>query len=311
MYQETIGWSSSGRAALALACTVTAGCQDQASIVPPDDSGINRAFVTGAAAAALDADGRFALESAGTWARAELTESQAVVLTDYYARKLAPTLPSYFERSHGQPIDFAQLRQCGRVYYAASPYLEPPSSTPRALVNTLSPRWLVTYCDGNELPALSVSVASTATSLRLLEGSIDPASEVGMEFEADGIPAGAATPMAPERAVERLAQEARRRVATVPRLVLPGFPYVAATARWQLDLETPVEAHGGSGTRIERRFFVGWALREWRLETATGAPPVAGQSEHVILPSGERITFSRRPGEPRSFEAVSFGGGRP
>jgi hypothetical protein len=289
--------------------TLTLSACDQRSVAPPIETGLNRAFVTGDAAAALDADGRFVLSFAKSWSRPELTEAEARRFGDVYVTQFVPTLPGFFERSHGQSIDFASLRSCGRAFYALSPYVEPSADVIQAFVNQVSPRWLFTYCNASGLPSVSVGVAATATHLTINNGTLDRRSLRGGEFQASGIPAGSWVPLTPEEAVARLSEQSRRRISAVPRLVLPGMPYVAQSSRWQLDLETAAPARSASGSVLERRFYVGWAFREWKIETSRGRSRAPGDmEEEVTLPSGQVVLLVRASGVPRAFESVTFGG---
>jgi hypothetical protein len=300
-----------------LGCTCLAGlaainaCRDTTRLVRPDDSGVDRAYVTGAAAAALDADGRFRLETGSGWQRPELSEVQAAALADVYAFRLAPTLPSWFERHRGAKIDFASLRRCGRAFYAFSPYVEPPDALLAGRVNAVASRWMFTYCDGEESPAISVAVATTATHLRIVNGRIDGSTWRGMEFHGAGIPLGTTAPILPERAAERLAQESGARVASVPRLMLTGVGYFPQSARWMLDLDRDVTARNPQGVgRSGRQFFVGRSLTEWSVGTYQAATAVA-EVDTLFGVSGELLLLKRRSDASRGWESVEFNRGQP
>lgn len=302
---------------LLTAAIVATACGASRTITVPDDSGVERSYVTGAAAAALDANGQFHLQSGGDWRRPELTEAEAAAMADVYALRYAPTLPEWFERHRGARIDFANLRRCGRVFYALSPYIEPadgyiePSELSAGIVNALASRWMFTYCDAGNSPALSVAVAATATHLRITPGgTFDPFTRRGNEFHASGIPLGTTAPILPERAVERVALESGARVASVPRLLLPGFKYFPQSARWVLNLGRDVETRspqGVHGTGLE--FFVGQSLTDWSVGVYRALDTVRGDT--LFLPSGKPLVFTRRSDAPGAWESVQFARARP
>ncbi|HEU4996405.1 MAG TPA: hypothetical protein VFT29_16420 [Gemmatimonadaceae bacterium] len=287
------------------------GCRDAENLTRPDNTGVDRAHVTGAAAAALDADGQFVLPALSSgWSRTELGEAEAAALADAYVRVYAPTLPSWFERVHGAKIDFAALRRCGRVFYALSPYVEPPMSTSQSLVNAVSSQWLFSYCDGRALPAVSVAVAAAATNLRFAGSRIDPASLVGNEIDGSGIPMGMNVPISPEGAVERLAKESQRRISTVPRLLLPGVRFHPQVARWELATETPVATTNSDGqSRSDRLFFLGSNVRSWDVVVyRSRAQSADSLSDALIRANGDTVRFQRRSDVPLDWERAGFGG---
>ena len=266
-----------------------------------------RSHLTGAAAAALDANGQFVLDQSPAWQREELDAAAAESLSDVYVRTFAPTAASLFERAHGGPINFDNLTRCGRVLYGETPYEMPESNMPDALLNFAASRWFVSYCDG-ALPVLSIAVAATATHVRIVNGRFDPMSLRGGEFDKEGIPRGSTAPMSPEAGATLLANESGRRIAAVPRLILPGVGYFAQSGRWLLELESPVSSEASNGrSRAETRYFVGRSLRTWDLELSRAENRERG-ADTLRGPGGVVYAFVRRAGHRARWEQVTFGG---
>ena len=268
---------------------------------------MSRTYVTGAAASALNADGRFELTARRSWSRAELSEAEAATLADVYVRTFVPTLPGWYERAHGGAIDFESLRRCGRTFYGESPYEEPTAELPEGLINAIASRWFFSYCNA-DVPKVSVAVAASATHLRMVKGKIDPMSRKGGEFDAEGIPRGETAPLSPESAAEWLAKESGKRVASVPRLILPGIGYYAGTGRWLLELEGPVISRGEAGERrSDRAFFVGRSLKTFEREISRSE----GRSRAADSIRGENnrlFVLGRKIGHQARWERVSVGG---
>lgn len=301
------------RFVMAAAIPFLLACHDAPNVTPPNTAGTSRAYLTGAAADALDPEGYFRLQSSSGWKRTELTEAQAEQFAEVYIRKFAPTLPSYFERSHGAKINFAALNRCGRAFYGVSPYEEPLAGVDEGTLNGVASQWLFSYCGDDGLPIVSVAIAATATHLRIEDGSFARSSLRGNEILGSGIPRGTELPMSPERAVEMLAGAAGRRISQVPRLVLPGIPYYPQSARWELVVETAASIRTARGdVSAVSRFFVGRALKEWNTEIAHGvAQSDDAPTDAIVLASGQRLEFARVSGMPRAWERIEFIGGRP
>lgn len=292
--------------AIALALMTPLACRDTTVVTTPDNARLNRAFVTGGAAAALDADGRFVLGSGRSWTRSELNESDAKALADVYVHRFARTNAGFHERLRGKPINFEKLRPCGRAYYARSPYEEPAAGVPDAIVNVIAPRWIFTFCEDANDAAMSVAVATTATHLVMRDGRIDPMSLRGSEFYGLGVPAGKSMTVSPERAVERVATESGRRVAEVPVLVLPGLPWEPLAARWLLVTEAAIRVRNAHGQpALLNSIYVGRANLSLDVETFRGT--VASALEPLEKLTGadkQEYQLRRLPSMPRRFEEV-------
>jgi hypothetical protein len=290
-------------------------CQDAQRVTRPDDSGINKQYVAGAAAAALNPKGHFVIPATTSgWSRAELSETDAAAIAGIWVRQFSPTNPQWYEEAHGSKIDFASLHRCGRAFYALSPYIEPGKEFNPSELNAVASKWLLTYCDASEIPSVSVAVATTATYVRITNGRIDGRSLRGMEIFACGIPAGSTIPISPERAVEGLSRASGKRIMTVPRLIIPGS-WHGQGAQWMLETEAPVEVQSVSGKRgTDRTFYVGikvgggWEVRTHRGVSTTNSPFFR---DTLYRLSGQAVGLARRADVPRALEVVDVIGGRP
>lgn len=296
------------RSGIVLGLVSLTACGDRVrEFTKPDDSGVNRQYVVGAAAAALDANGQFKLTARRTWKRPELTEGDARRLALLYIRKFPRTNAAYYEELHGAAIDFDELYLCGRVFYAMSPYEDPDSSMPEGMVNAIASHWLFTFCRPGGIPVISTALAATATRLDFS----DPSTQRGSEIFSIGIPAGKTGFALPERAVEQLATASGHRVSTVPELVQRGLGTAPQSAQWRLGLDGPVSATDGAGTRIQRVvLYVGRALRSWDIEIYDGTLASAGDPAEEVRDRDGRVYFLVRAGNmPRAFVRVQVLGG--
>ena len=246
--------------ALSLITTLAACSADTPTQAAATPSAVRQA-VTGAAAAALGNDGRIQLSatpSAG--GERELTAQEAVLFTDSWVRHYAPTIRSWLESTHGARLDMRSLTNCGRALYARSAFEPPPKSIPNVYRRVHGPWWLLTYCDADGLPSVSVAISAWATELSMLDGILHFPSVSGTEFVAIGIPLGQVGeyPSSPEAAILKATGQTGARVSEVPELITPlpteGPPQLA---RWRVTLERPSSVHARSGDRETRELFFG------------------------------------------------------
>jgi hypothetical protein len=218
-----------------------------------------RAAVTGPAADAIGPNGQIQLAPPAGGQEDELTASEAVNFASAWARERAPMNRSWLERTHGAPINFKALKNCGRPLYARSALSAPPQSIPGPYRRIHGPWWLVTFCDEGGLPSVSIAVSAWVTEVTIEAGKLRFPRISGTEFVAVGVPVGhvGEYPMPPEMAVEMVAQQAGKRIARVPELVTPlpsdGPPMLA---RWRLTLEGPATVRTESGMRAANEVFV-------------------------------------------------------
>jgi hypothetical protein len=209
--------------------------------------------VIGNAAAGLDETGHFRL--ATSTSPKELTLPQARDLATAWITTSGPSFRRTLERDHGGDIDFAELRSCGQVVYAASAFKSLPSEVPLAVHRHYGSRWLVGFCGKSGGLQVSVSVSGLATDLTIVDGRIDYGRSDGNEFFALGVPREWDSPagLSAERAVARMGHRTGRRVKEVPFLIAadPRTAYPQG-AMWRIKLESPVRLHAKkSGRTVE------------------------------------------------------------
>ncbi len=254
-----------------------------------------RASVTGLAAEAIGPNGQIRL-AASPADEHELTASQALSFASAWTRDYAPMTRGWLERTHGAAIDFKTLRNCGRPLYARSAISPPPNSIPGPYRRVYGPWWLITFCDNAGFPTVSVAVSGW-TELTIHAGKLQFPRISGTDFVAVGVPLGhvGEYPMPPELAVQIASQQAGKRVAKVPDLVMPlpddGPPQLA---RWRLTFENPVTARTKSTERTTDHVYVG--------PTVVGGPEVATSIAALLQPEAIDLHWTSVPrvGETRA-----------
>lgn len=194
--------------------------------------------VTGAAAAALRANGQFALARAPSGV---VTDSQARALSTAFVREFGYFFVVGWEADHGGVIDYTRIHACGRSFYAHNPYAPLPSTASFYLREKFGDYWLTTLCGEAGDPEVSVAVAAVDTQYHVDSGGFITgiAGNDSSRILAVGIAPGLTFPPSPESAVRQAADWTQRRVAEVPALILPPPPYMPQLARWRLALEAP------------------------------------------------------------------------
>jgi hypothetical protein len=226
----------------------------------PDRSSLLHA-VTSAVALRVDANGRFDLSTTSAGSQfPEITQAQANLLAATWLREFGPQTITYLQSQHGGPIDFKRLHQCGRTLYARSPFGAIPTDLPAPYRKPYGPWYLATFCDGGDVPTVSVAVSAWATDIQVNGARLAFPAQSGNEFFPMGIPSGTIGefPSSPENAATLAAQNGRL-VAAVPELVMPintiGPPQ---GARWHVTLDGPVSVHAASlGALDVRELFIG------------------------------------------------------
>lgn len=219
---------------------VTAGCTQEADRATAPDISQSLAHlsasVTGKAAAAVMANGMFALP---TQYPGGLSAQQAGDLAVAYAHTAGRLFKSAWEgdRNAG-PIDISALRRCGRTYLAENAFAELPTSAPRPLQQRVEARWLVSLCGVDGQAEVNIAVPVRDTSLHLAsDGMIINLATAN--FESTGVRPGLPVPPTPEVAAEQVAAATGRLVAEVPELVQLPPRYPAQLAMWRLALNAP------------------------------------------------------------------------
>ncbi len=292
------GWLARGSAVAAAVLAAACGdSQPRAVTAPQPTRGRMASIVTPAAAAALDASGRFALPERGAGGRyPEISRDLAVQLAVAWARDFGPHNEPFLRETHGGPIAFGQLAPCGRALYARSGFEAPSEQMPAPLRRQYGPWWLVTLCTGGTVPTVSVAVSAWATNLRVDRGHVAYSStEVnGTEFFGIGVPLGHSGeyPTSPEAAASLAAAVSDARVAAVPELVMASPDQAPPQgARWALPLDRTVTLRGAQGAATAPAAFV--AAHRFSRAGDAAYVPLAAQPAAVTA----RWTASA-PGKP-------------
>lgn len=246
------------RAVVIFFAAVLAACFDRTSA--PSAPKLERAFVTGAAADALQGDGRFTLPDAVINPVGMIGEQQARRIALDYSRAVAPYFSARWSREHGAEVNVVQLKACDRAIYAASAYVSIAGNTSEITQRTFGPHWIVPMCSGGQT---QIVVSFSAQSIELLEppGVGKPIPYHRTDFLSFGVPTQAASSLySPEAVAAEAFRGTGKRVATVPVLVMSPHPAPPVLVRWRIDLESAVRVRGkDSGVPRERSsLFVGF-----------------------------------------------------
>jgi hypothetical protein len=219
---------------LALACT----SRDQ-ELVGNIPQSLGSA-ITGAAAASVDATGRFAVQQSRPRPSNEIDEDRARRVAGAYLQLQGPFLQGALEGDRGGPIDIAALRSCGRAFYAESPYepIAPGPDVPDIAFRLYGSWWVVGFCGSAGNLEVSVAVSAVAT-VDEVDGKLTrpPA---GNEFITAGVPSTWDSPvgLAPETAALKAHDQTHRLVASAPRLTLRSLQEAQPQgALWSFELD--------------------------------------------------------------------------
>lgn len=298
------------RLLLAVSATVAAGCDG--GITTPAEVPDVRPYVTGAAAAALAADGTFAFPApASPTGRAIVGPERARLLAASYVLSAGTNLVRYWEDDRGRRIDLARLQPNARVFYAATPYAPFPEGYHPAFGHAFGPYYLVRMMEGGT-PAVMVAVAAYATQVEIgADGMISRPVQSGSEFLSRGVPvdAGRAVPT-PEQAVVRVGRLTGARVQAVPELVVPGWPQGPMEALWKLTLDRTVPVRTKGGRRLDtRHLYTGGGAGRQLMVPATDQPTHLPFLAARVSPTGESlppemVNLPILPGAVTVFEEV-------
>lgn len=300
-----------GRAArlggTAAALLAAAACSDsKVTGVPMAVPGPTRlsAAVTGAAAAAVDAEGRLVLPSPARGSQyPELDQAGATSLARAWVRDYAGGHTTFLSETRGAPVKARELAPCGRPLYARSALTAPPATVAPPFRRRFGSWWLVTLCGAGGEPQVSLAVSAWATEVSVEGGHVRFPFVAGSEFFAIGIPRGhvGEFPAAPEVAVTLASEQSGGKVTAVPELVAPapddGPPQ---RARWMVQLDRQARWRGANGVSVASE-RVGIARAGLRGPAAAVVlVPAASQPDDVLMAWAEVPT----PGETgRGFDA--------
>jgi hypothetical protein len=295
---------------LSISLVLTGACGDPLAPVEEPDV---RAFVTGAASAALNERGHFKLrQSLPPTTFATIDQTRASELALAYLRTFAwpdvsigSPLGHQLQKGHGAPIDLTQLKTTA-VMLAQTPYEDAPDGSIAPVRNYLSPGFVIRL-SASRTPVVNVWVSAYASDVVLRQdGRVELPKHSGGEFVAYANPkdSGYLHPIGPERAVVRAASATGALVAAVPELVLPGQFYSFPDSKWKIELDREVALQGleTPSTYHTRIVYVGTSWNN------TGAKI---RHDDLFVPLKNQPTASsgddtrqRRPDRPVLFERV-------
>ncbi len=244
-----------------LAVLVT-GCFGEEGVNAPPKR-LTPEFVTGAAAAALQSNGRFAFDVSVVRPPGQIAEDQAKAIAGRFVREMAPYLLALWSTDHGAAIEPTSLKACDRALYAASAYEALTGDYSEITQRTWGPQWVVPMCGSEGQPQVVVSFSSQAVEL----ASVPPSSPAPWErasIASFGIPRSASRWMYnPEQATAYAFAQTGRRIRSVPQLVAPLRPESPTLVRWRVDLEGPVSVTGRESaiTRQRTTLLVGFGVQ--------------------------------------------------
>lgn len=274
-----------------------------------------RPYVTGAAAASLDADHLFTFpEPAAPSTKAIVSPERARDIAMAVVRSWGPTARYWWDKDRGEPVDPATLQPDGRAFYALPPYELFPEGYHPAFPRFVGPYYLVRMRSGSEYPVV-VAVSAYSTEVRITEnGLIERPADRGGEFLDKALAADTTREywafLSPEEAVARAAQHTGARISEVPQLVLSQANMgPVGGALWKLTLERPVRVRAAeSGRTVDvTEVYVGRKRARELLIPAVQQPTEvtvsamrAGGGEQVW----DNVQLRLRPGVPLNFEVV-------
>jgi hypothetical protein len=301
-------------------------CQDDPVQFPARKPRELTGFVTGEAAANIGPDGSYALinTNAGLSGREEIKGPQAAVLATAWVRDYARWVQGYLSRTHGSPVEVAELTACGRPLYAASPFEPLPDDLPSPNHKGYGPYWLITLCGAAGVPQVLLAVSAYNTDVLDNAGRHRPVTHGGGEYAWVGIPGGRLDVIvaSPEEATRMVGERTGAVVRATPQLFIGAKgPW---TSSWRLELDgtasVNVRATGRSVQTAELYVVRLTSNDESSVSSPTIAVPSSDQPEGVTfryvmpftLDRREPLTLTygtatarRRPDVPLRFDPVA------
>jgi hypothetical protein len=305
------------RLALLVALALASACGDSGITASGPNEDV-RSYVTGTAAASLDAQGLFVFPT-------PVSPSALQIMTPERARELAEahvrTDGSYFkqdwEEERGADIDLASLRADPRVLYVPTPFGPMPEGYHRSYTRQLGPHYLVRMMSGRDL-VLYIAVAAYATEVGINAAGQTERPPIGRGGEFFTHPIRRDTTLyrmfTPEQAVILAGRMTGARVSEVPVLVRQHDPYSPTISLWRLTLERPVRVRAPkTGRNLEVSDLYVDALQASRLQIPTPAQPTsdtisamrARADGSFIESERDRLLIPILGGAPTHFEPVT------
>ncbi|HEY4100405.1 MAG TPA: hypothetical protein VGM20_05975 [Gemmatimonadales bacterium] len=271
-----------------------------------------RQFITPAVAAQLDAAGHFVIGAPN--GADGIAATHADSLAAIAAAQFGPDNAETLDAEHGGVIAFDSVADCGRTYYAQTPFAPDEVALDPAVRRAFTSWWGVSLCQDGQ-PALSVAVSVAANDVGIINDSITfPANGAGDEFSSIGIPVTWAGPVprSPEDAVIAIGETTRVLIDSVPQLESPspdrGPPQAAL---WRVVLVNPVTVQGTTtGLYLTTRvlYYGLTASLSGDVDSVSIAIPTGNQPTDytATLTTGGTVTIPILPGHPVYFEAATI-----
>ena len=270
---------------------VLLGCSENISNAPSGDQMADhlQQFLTGNAAARLDANGRFLLASPESpHGVPMITPDRAKDLATAFLRTWGRSHRRIWEAQRGAPIDVGSLRASPRVYFAQTPHGPLSGVHDGAYQRPVGPWYIVHFLHGGD-PVIGVAVSAYSTDLKIRNGVIVQPRDGGNYFVSRGVAAGPGdrapyVPVSPEDAVEAVSKRTGAKVQSVPELVVRSAGWSPLRSQWRIVLDQEVEVlvrraadRTGPGERRRvRELFLG--------PGAVLSVPAPGQQGSIRLP---------------------------
>jgi hypothetical protein len=270
--------------------------------------------LSGAAAAAVGADGQFVLPGPKSLnGESIITEARARRLALAYVRVYGQAYLPSWEADRGGPISLSRLSASSRVYFAQSPYGSVPRNDVHAAYRRrFGPYYLFALVDG-PTPVVAFAVSALATDYSVdAQGRLVSPAQTGMDFLHEGIPLdGSFGILSPEEAVHVAAAASGARVTGIPELVLTNSDDAPTIARWRVQLDRDVRAVGRSGNgRRTSTVFVGGRRSDRFAIEAEG--DVSAHQERMLVRGArnqrgtENVSVPIQAGRKVRFQAVNL-----
>ena len=243
---------------------IAGACSEPPSVNAPHAL-LKPEYVTGAAASALQPNGRFTLPSSVIDPVGQVSAEEAKAIATRYVREVAPFLIGSWIGAHGATINPNVLAPCDRALYASTPYALMAGGLSELSLRTFGPHWVVPLCASNGQAQIVVSFSALATEVALALNSPKGVLQTARaDIAAVGLPKAASPAMySPESAASYAFTKTGKRVSNVPELVMTPMPQVPSLVRWHVVLEEPVSLRGLESATARQRvsLFVGFSDR--------------------------------------------------
>lgn len=277
------------QAALALLSLLALACAEANSPLAPYSARVEASFVSGAAAAALGADGLLRIPTPPPGPYSQIDANRAVVLAQAYLTTFGQ-LANYTWKSDRQGvIDAGRLHTCARVVLAQSAYEPLPATVSVFTRKQFGAFWLVPACDIGTTPVVIIAVSIHDTDVTInASGYLSQPPPSGANFLSMGIPVGVELPTTPEAAVKLTAQTTGRRVDKIPQFVREGGYKAPWLGVWTMGLDAPLNVLDAETDGVESLtdafagFFDSWTLALLRKADPSGDPQTETLRDNYI-----------------------------